>query len=121
MTSETAEDLVRGYLENQGVDSTARYLTQGRAHQNLSDIALQESWVTAFKSMLIDYSQVDLLVDLSSELSLRGLGISQGLAAKDLLDLAGKVAQMGPFSEEAEAELSEDVAAYARAKTANPN
>jgi len=121
MTSETAEDLLRGYIESEGVESTARYVRAGRAHKDLPDKALQAAWVAAFKAWSPDDDETGLLEDLASELSLRGLSVGHGLTAQDLQEMAAKVASMGPFSAEADERLAEDVEAYNQARTSKSN
>lgn len=121
MTSETTQDLLRGYIQSEGVESTARYVQAGRAYQGLSDEALQDAWAAAFRAWSPADGQADLLEDLASELSLRDLSVGRGLTAQDLQDMASKVAAMGPFSAEADDRLAEDVEAYARASVAKSN
>lgn len=121
MTSKAAKDLVLGYLQSEAVESTARYVNRGRAYKNLTDTAVQEAWVEAFRAWAVDYAESALLDDLASELVLRKLGIPYDLIAKDLIEVQRRVAQMGPFSDEAEKELSDKMSAYAKAKAKASN
>ena len=121
MSSDSTKELIHSYIQSEGVDATARYVGRGRAYKELPDRELQGTWVRAFKEWSPDDGQADLLEDLASELSLRGLGIDRGLPPQDLLAMVTKVAQLGPFSEEAETELSQQLAAYVKTRSDQAN
>lgn len=121
MTDESAKALIHDYLASRDLDATASYLNGGRAHEDLSDEALQAACAVAFKAMVADFDQADLLMDLCSECGLRGLNVRMPVSANDLRDLTDKVSAMGPFSEEAEEAFTQELDEFARAKAAPAN
>jgi hypothetical protein len=121
MTDDPAKALIHDYLASRDLDTTASYLNRGRAHQDLSDEALQAACAVAFQAMVADVDQADLLMDLCSECGLRGLNVRIPVSANDLRDLTEKVSAMGAFSEEAEEAFTQELDEFARAKTATTN
>jgi len=121
MSDDSAKALIRDYMASRDLDATASYLNRGRTHKDLSDEALQAACVAAFKAMVSDFDQADLLMDLCSECGLRGLDVRMPVSAEDLRDLTDKVSAMGPFSDEAEAAFTQELDDFARAKAAPAN
>ena len=121
MSSDADKDLIRSYIQSESMDATARYVNLGRAHKDLSDEALQAAWAATFKSIAFDDASSDRLMELTCELSVRGLGVTGGLTKQDLDEMVRKLSGLGPFSDEAEADLAGKVAAYQRSKSTGAN
>jgi hypothetical protein len=66
---------VEGFVANDGIDRVADYVARGRRHRNLSEPALNEVWIAAFRERSIhpfDPDRWHAVNDLDAEFKLRG-------------------------------------------------
>jgi hypothetical protein len=66
---------VEGFAANNRIDRVADYAARGRCHRNLSEPALNEVWIAAYREMAIHPTDPDrwhAVNDLNAEFELRG-------------------------------------------------
>jgi hypothetical protein len=85
------DKLVEGWLKNQSIEQTKKYVQQGRRFKDLTIEELKSLWVAAFGLFAIKFKVGPDFLDLESEFALRNAKIPYELVKTEREALINKV------------------------------